>query len=76
MQTEALPLVNKFQLKEDPDSVYIFRFPFIYFLTMAAGPYFGGENEKKKNEYIYIYTHRHDQYMIFINVEIHSNLLY
>lgn len=75
MQTEALPLVDKFQLKEDPDSVYIFRFLFIYFLTMAAGPYFRGENEKKRMN-IYIYTHRHDQYMIFINVEIHSNLLY
>lgn len=73
MQTEALPLVNKFQLKEDPDSVYIFRFPFIYFLTMAAGPYFGGENEKERMN---IYTRTHDQYMIFINVEIHSNLLY
>lgn len=31
MQTEALPLVNKFQLTEDPDSGYFFFFPILPF---------------------------------------------
>lgn len=34
------------------------------------------KEKERKNLYIYIYMYTHDQYMIFIKVEILNNLLY